>query len=55
MADGGLCPEHVWDLAELRRDSDGRMSQVYGCQRCPEQLLVGPDDLPPGSPDFPFD
>lgn len=53
MANAVECPEHVWELRELVSGDDGRLHQRFSCQRCPAQQLVGPDDVPPGSPDLP--
>lgn len=52
---GQECPEHVWSLMAVVRGDEGPLFQMYECERpaCFASLRVGPDDVPPGSPDFP--
>lgn len=47
------CIEHVWVLQGLVEQVDGRLSQRFGCERCPGVRLVGPEDEDPYSPDLP--
>lgn len=47
------CTEHVWALSAMSTGTDGRITQTYECERCPAVREVGPDDVPPGSPDSP--
>lgn len=42
------CAGHVWQLAGVALATGGAQSE-YRCVRCPAVLMVGPDDIPPGT------